>query len=235
MTRHEFPKLINEPPQVKGERKGGAVNLALLGQIAEAGRMLNEGVGIGGIEWAARRAFGIPRGYLEQADAIGIENIVAALEFLSDGTNPGDAVFAVYHNFFAPPQSFLDRARSKGPQARPEPFVADPSKLDEPEDVLLMGLLRKRFQAVAFMTAAEVAEAGLLELADADAAFTSALGWREGPFAMMNRMGLEDSLRLVTERMELSHRNEINFPVPRLLIDQVGRRQPWPLSPSRED
>ena len=55
--------------------------------------------------------------------------------------------------------------------------------------------------------------------------------WPEGPFALMNRVGIGASLQLVTEKMELSHRQEISFPVPLLLIQQAKRNEPWPLRP----
>jgi len=45
----------------------------------------------------------------------------------------------------------------------------------------------------------------------------------------MNKMGMMEVMRIVTERMELSHRKEINFPIPRLLIHQAQKGEPWPL------
>jgi enoyl-CoA hydratase/carnithine racemase len=53
--------------------------------------------------------------------------------------------------------------------------------------------------------------------------------WKEGPFTLMNKMGINEALHIVTERMELSHRREISFPVPALLIAQAQKNEPWPL------
>jgi len=94
----------------------------------------------------------------------------------------------------------------------------------------VLELSRQRFQAVAFMTASEVVQAGLLDPPVCDRLCQLAFGWPEGPFTMMNRLGLEASLQMVTERMELSHRREINFPVPRNLIERGQKNEPWPLA-----
>ena len=80
------------------------------------------------------------------------------------------------------------------------------------------------------MVSVEVVEAGLLKLQDMDTLCKQAFKWEEGPFALMNRLGLDEVMRIVTEKMEMSHRKEINFPVPRMLISQVQKNVPWPLN-----
>jgi 3-hydroxyacyl-CoA dehydrogenase len=57
----------------------------------------------------------------------------------------------------------------------------------------------------------------------------AAFSWPAGPFALMNAVGLGEALRMVTEKMELSHRREINFPIPRILIEQAQKNEPWPV------
>jgi hypothetical protein len=47
---------------------------------------------------------------------------------------------------------------------------------------------------------------------------------------MMNRIGIQEAMRMVTEKMEMSHRQEINFPIPKLLIEQAQKNEPWPLN-----
>jgi hypothetical protein len=44
---------------------------------------------------------------------------------------------------------------------------------------------------------------------------------------MMDEMGIGEALNIVTEKMELSHRREISFYVPRLLITQAQKNKPW--------
>lgn len=85
---------------------------------------------------------------------------------------------------------------------------------------------------MAFMTATEVVGAGIIKLKDVDRLCQSAFVWPEGPFGLMNKVGLGEALRMVTEKMELSHRQEINFPIPRLLIEQAQKNEPWVLGQS---
>lgn len=56
--------------------------------------------------------------------------------------------------------------------------------------------------------------------------------WSKGPFALMNKMGISEVMRIVTERMELSHKKELNFPIPKLLIEQAHKGESWPLEMS---
>ena len=37
-------------------------------------------------------------------------------------------------------------------------------------------------------------------------------------------------MRKITEKMEMSHRQEINFPIPKLMIVQAQKNEPWPLN-----
>jgi 3-hydroxyacyl-CoA dehydrogenase len=79
------------------------------------------------------------------------------------------------------------------------------------------------------MVAAEVVEAGLLTVKEAESSFRQALLWKEGPFTLMNQTGIPETMNMVTEKMELSHSQEINFPVPQRLIDQVRENKFWDL------
>jgi 3-hydroxyacyl-CoA dehydrogenase len=80
------------------------------------------------------------------------------------------------------------------------------------------------------MIATELVESGILKLQDVERLCKETFGWEEGPFSMMNRLGIQRALQMVTEKMELSHRKEINFPIPWLLISQAQKNEPWPLN-----
>ena len=43
----------------------------------------------------------------------------------------------------------------------------------------------------------------------------------------MNQVGIQEAMRLVIHQVEVSHRKEINFPVPPLLINQTQVNAPW--------
>jgi len=86
--------------------------------------------------------------------------------------------------------------------------------------------------AVGFMTAVECVDSGVIAMDEVDKLCQNAFLWGEGPFALMNKMGISEVMRIVTERMELSHKNEINFPIPQLLVKQAQSNTPWPLKES---
>ena len=222
--------LIPEPFPLKIERKGGAANLILAALMLEASRMKDDGMEIPHIEAVAKGVFGLSTGFLAQMEKIGIVKTCEYLFAMADGCDVEDPIFQKYFNFFRPGPSLQERCR-KGRESGADPLWKTGSEEDvEPEDLMLLDVLRKRFQAVAFITSAEVVEGELLGIGEMDKLCMEELGWKEGPFAMMNRIGIHESMRKVTEKMEMSHRQEINFPIPKLLIIQAQKNEPWPLN-----
>jgi len=222
--------LIEEAVPLKQERKGGAANLLQSALLLEASRMVDDGMEIPHVEAVAKSTFGIPSGFLARMDEIGIGNTCAYLKVMADDSQSDDPIFVKYYNFFKPGPALEEKCRKGREAGAAKLWKAGAREDRDPEDVALLELLRKRFQAVAFITAVEVVEAGLLEIGEVEKLCRRFFGWKEGPFAMMNRLGLEETMRKVTEKMEMSHRQEINFPVPKMLIDQVRKNEPWPLN-----
>lgn len=220
--------LIDEPIPLKKARKGGAANLMLTALLVEAGRMLDEGFQQDAIEAAAVKTFGMEEGFLAWLERIGIEKARAMMELLSLGSGEEDPFAARFDNFFSPPKCLLNWKPLGDKNAAVEQ-KAEGSDGEEMEDFMLLDLLGRRFKGVLFMTAVDLVEAEVLGLGDVESLCKTAFGWAEGPFAMMNRIGVEESLKIVTQKMELSHRREINFPIPRLLLDQVRLQKPWML------
>jgi enoyl-CoA hydratase/3-hydroxyacyl-CoA dehydrogenase len=228
----KFRHLIQEPVPLLKERKGGGLNLIYAALLLEAARMVDDKMDIPSIEAAAKKAFGISRGFLRQMDEAGIPETVSVLSALSSDSEPEDPVYRTYHNFFTPAESLkrkieaYERAEDKS-EVR---WVSKENARKEAADFMLVDSLKKRFQAVAFTISTELVESGILDLQDVERLCKKAFGWREGPFSMMNRLGIQESLQLVTEKMQHSHRQEINFPIPRLLISQANKNEPWPLN-----
>ena len=218
--------LINESMPLKKERRGGAANLMLAALIIEAGRMLDEGFEKEAVEAAAIKTFGMDKGFLAVLDSVGPDKALALMEHLSDGSDPESSFVRIYDNFFSPPESLKKWKGITGVEDKKK-GGSEESGEDVMEDFMLMDLLGRRFKGVLFMTAVDLVESGVSGISDVDSICKSDFGWPDGPFGMMNRIGLEESLKIVTEKMELSHRREINFPIPRMLIDQVGLKQPW--------
>jgi 3-hydroxyacyl-CoA dehydrogenase len=212
-------------------RKGGVANIIFVGLLLEAFRMLDEGYGSAGVEGAATAAFGLPAGFVRQLQSIGFDLAAACLDSFSDPSAPGHPLACAYDNFFSPPPGLkqkFNEARESG-KLIPIEQLLSPIMTHRSDSAHIGDSLRRRFLAVAFMTAAEVVEAGLVAPADVDALCQTAFLWPLGPFALMNRVGVEASLEIVTEKMEISHRQEINFPVPRILIQQAQKKEPWSL------
>lgn len=212
-------------------RRGGVANIIFMGLILESVRMLDEGYGTAGVEAASTAAFGLPVGVVRLLQSIGFDLAASCLASFSDEACPGHPLVSAYANFFSPPARLrqkFDEARDSGQLISVEQLLT-PDRTARPGDEMVIEGLKRRFLAVAFMTASEVVEAGLLTPGDVDRLCRVAFLWPQGPFALMNGIGVGAALRLVTERMEHSHRQEVNFPVPRLLIQQGQKNEPWPL------
>jgi enoyl-CoA hydratase/3-hydroxyacyl-CoA dehydrogenase len=216
---------------VLSSRKGGAADVIFTALLLEAARMVDEGVDIPSVEAAGKKAFNMPMGFLSLMDHNGIPLGIFAMQSFSDSSNPDDPLYKVYNNFFTPPRSYL-RLFEKYEKAEDKfkiKWVSEEEAKKEPEDLMLVEVLKNRFLAVAFMTATEVVESGVIKLEEAEKLCQNAFLWREGPFTLMNKVGIQAALRIVTERMEISHSQGINFPISRLLIYQAQKNEPWPL------
>ncbi len=213
-------------------RRGGVVNIILTSLILEAIRLVDEGFDVLLVDKASQLALSMPMGLISLLQLIGPATALATAVSFSRATSSSDSLFSAFDNFFSLPSRLQELFEEQSQQALGS-FLQEKDKASSRErsfDPLVVELARQRFQAVAFMAAAEVVGAGLIDQATCDRLCQSALNWPQGPFWLMNQLGIEASLRLVTERMELSHRQEINFPVPRILIEQAQRKERWLLS-----
>ena len=216
---------------ILNSRKGGAADVIFVSLLLEAARMVDDGFDIPSIEAAGKKAFSMPMGFLSLMDANGIPLGIHTMYSFSDSSDPDDPLYKAYGNFFTPPESYkrlLDEYQ-KAEDRSSVRWVSEDEAKTEAKDLMLIDTLKHRFLAVAFMTSVEVVEAGVIEMDEVDKLCQNAFLWKEGPFALMNKMGMMEVMRIVTERMELSHREEINFPIPRILIEQVQKGEPWPL------
>jgi enoyl-CoA hydratase/3-hydroxyacyl-CoA dehydrogenase len=224
--------LIPEPIPLLKERKGGGLNLIHVALLLEAARMIDEGMDIPSVEAAAKKAFGVSKGFLSAMDEAGIVEACSVMETLADDSDPEDPFFKFYHNFFSPPESCKDKIREmeRAEDKETVRWISEEEAQQEAKDSGRVDALVRRFHAVAFITSIEVVESEVLDLHDVDRLCKETLGWKEGPFVMMNRIGIGAAMEIVTEKMYLSHRREINFPVPRLMIQQAKKEEPWPLN-----
>ncbi len=225
--------LVEETISPLKERRGGIANLMLAALLLEATRMIDDGFDIAPVEEAAKKTFGIPKGFLSIIDEVGIAKVVAFLDFLSDTSDPENDLTRIFDNFFTPSKS-LREIHEKYCAAEEGSTVALVSEKDTKKtvyDFMLVETLGLRFKSIAFIAATELVESGIVELSDLEKLCKNELKWKEGPFSIMNTMGVGEALKIVTERMFFSHRKEINFPVPRLLITQAQKNAPWLIYP----
>ncbi len=216
---------------ILNSRKGGAADVVFVALLLEAARMVDEGFDIPSIEAAGKKAFNMPVGFLGLMDATGLPLGLYTMYSFSDASNTEDALYKAYHNFFTPAESYkkLVEKYQKAKDKSSVKWLSEEEAKKEAKDLMLVDMLKNRFLAVGFMTAVEVVESGVIDMEDVDKLCQSAFLWREGPFALMNKTGVSEVLRIVTEKMELSHRKEINFPVPKLLVSQAQKNEPWPI------
>ncbi len=212
-------------------RKGGAAGIIFISLLLEATRMIDDGADLSTIEKASRQVFKLSNGFLSLIDEIGIPKIVSFLSSFSDSTDGEDDLYKSYDNFFTPSKTIeelFERYEKEDGKSYIK-LMPESDARKEVKDLMLLDMLERRFLGVLFMTSTEVVNAGLIEMEDMDRLCTKTFKWKEGPFAMMNRLSLKEAMRIVTEKMELSHRKEINFPIPDLLINQMQKNSPWNL------
>ena len=221
--------LIAEPEEYLQKRKGGIINLIFTGLCVEATRQIEEGFDVISIETAARKAFDVSQGFFTAMEKIGIDKVVEYMGYLSDNSDADDPLYNIYHNFFSPGPAALEKLDEyrKSQDKSMVIWIPFNDKNKEADDFMLVDNLKKRFQAVAFMIASDIYGTGIGELQEIDSLCKNYLDWKKGPFLMMNEIGVNDVMQMVTERMQLSHRREINFPIPRCLIEQAQKNAPW--------
>ncbi|MBC8359678.1 MAG: hypothetical protein ISS41_03945 [Candidatus Aminicenantes bacterium] len=214
---------------ILSSRKGGAADVIFVSLLLEAARLVDEGFDIPSIEAAGKKAFNMPVGFLGLMDITGIPLGINTMYSFSDSSDPDDPLYEVYGNFFTPPDSYnkIMEEYVKAEDKSSVKWILEQEAKKEAKDFMLVDVLKNRFLAVGFMTAAEVVEAGIIKMEEVDKLCQNAFLWKEGPFAIMNKIGIREVMKIVTERMELSHRNAINFPIPRLLIFQSQKNEPW--------
>jgi 3-hydroxyacyl-CoA dehydrogenase len=232
MTAAKYMKLAGKvTTPILSSRKGGAADVIFVSLLLEAARMVDDGFDVPSIEAAGKKAFSMPMGFLSLMDANGIPLGIHTMYSFSDSSNPDDPLYKAYKNFFTPPECYkrlLDKYQ-KAEDKSSVRWVSEEDAKTDAKDLMLIDTLKNRFLAVAFMTSVEVVEAGVIEMDEVDRLCQNAFLWKEGPFALMNKIGMMEVMRIVAERMELSHRNEINFPIPKLLINQAQKGERWPL------
>ncbi|MFC2157227.1 3-hydroxyacyl-CoA dehydrogenase NAD-binding domain-containing protein [Acidobacteriota bacterium] len=217
---------------ILSSRKGGAADVIFVSLLLEAARLVDEGYDISIVEAAGKKAFNMPLGFLALMDATGIPLGIYTMYSFSDSSDKADPLYKVYGNYFDPPDSYknLLKAFEEAEDKSQVRWVSKEEAHKQVDDIELVDRLKDRLQAAGFMTAIESVEAGVIEMEEVDKLCQNAFLWREGPFTLMNKVGIENVNRIILERRDLAQRAQIDFPVPQLLIDQAKKNEPWPLT-----
>ncbi|MEW6455616.1 MAG: 3-hydroxyacyl-CoA dehydrogenase NAD-binding domain-containing protein [Acidobacteriota bacterium] len=216
---------------ILSSRKGGAADIIFVSLLLEATRMLEEGYDVPTVEAAGRKAFNMPLGFLSLMDATGLPVGYYSMCSFSDSSNPDDPLYKVYKNFFTPTKIYTElmkRYDSAADKAKVR-WVSEEDLRKEPENIEIVEKLKERFWAVGFMTAVEVVDSKLIEIEEVEKLCQNAFLWKEGPFTLINKIGLKETMRIIKEREEIAKLHGIHFPVPKLLIDQHKKNKPWPV------
>ncbi len=201
---------------IHSSRKGGAADVLFVALLHEACRMVEEGFKKADIEAAGRTAFGMPLGFLGLMDVTGIAIGLFAMDSFSDDSNPADPLYGVYKDFFRPTDSFRDLVKEQSEADDPASvrWLPPEGPGEGSGDEKIVRKLTERFLAVAFATAFEIVDAGVVTTEDFENLARNAFLWRKGPFTIFDETGITEAWRMVQERAALAKKLGHHFPVP---------------------
>jgi enoyl-CoA hydratase/3-hydroxyacyl-CoA dehydrogenase len=200
-----YGRATGKVPIVVKDAPAFAVNRYFIPWLNEATRMLDDGLAnIPTIDEAACETFGIGMGPFALMNATGIPVIYHSTRSLVQTLG----------EFHAPPSVLT--AQFESGQAW---------DLEGDVDKAARAAVSDRLLGVVFGVAAQLVEEGVATIKDTDQGALVGLRWAQGPFGMMNDLGLERALELV-EQVAALHPS---FAVPELLKKQGKAGEPWAL------
>lgn len=200
-----FARCIRKVSIKTKDSAGFAVNRFFVPWLNEAVRLLEENVAdIATIEEAARQAFKIGMGPFELMNVTGIPIARHAAHSLG----------LAFGGFYEPAHLLVEQAE-KG-ELWTLAGECDSSRFKA---------VQERLSGCVFLSAAQLVEEGVATMEDTDRGATVGLRWSEGPFQMMNRLGVHLSLAMASE---IAARHQLT--VPKMLAGQGSAGKPWPLS-----
>lgn len=201
----DFARATGKVPIAVQDAPGFAVNRYFVPWLNEAARMLGEGLAnIPTIDEAARETFRIGMGPFALMNATGIPIAYHCTESFS----------AVLGDFYA-----------AAPTLAAQFEAGVPWDLQGEVDEAPKGAVGERLLGVVFGIAAQLVDDGVATAEDTDRGALIGLRWAQGPFGMMNDLGVDRALELV-EGLAAHHHS---FSVPGLLSRQAATAQPWNL------
>jgi len=200
-----FARVTGKVPIVVQDAPGFAVNRFFVPWLNEAARMLDEGVAnIPTIDEAAREAFRIGMGPFALMNATGIPIAYHSTSSLAEALGEFHAPAAALTSLFEVGQLW---------------------DLEGEVDESAKAAIGDRLLGTVFGVAAQLVGEGVATAEDTDRGALVGLRWAQGPFGMMNKLGLDQASEVVAQ---LGAHHE-SFAVPELLQQQAATGQPWTL------
>ncbi len=178
-----FYYAIDKSPIVVADVDGFAVNRFFVPWLNEATRLLEEGLGsIAFIDQVAMEVFNIGMGPFALMNATGIPIALHSANTLA----------SQFGAMYAPSKSLIDQV------ANGEEW--DCQSTDSPQDDREQ--VTNRLLAMSLGVAAQLASEGVASVTDTDLGARLGLRWPEGPFEMMNRLGVAKVSAMVADAFE---------------------------------
>jgi enoyl-CoA hydratase/3-hydroxyacyl-CoA dehydrogenase len=198
-----FAERTGKTPIRSADSPGFVVNRYFVPWANEAVRLLAEGIAdIPTIEAAAKQEFRIGMGPFELMNVTGVPIALHAATTLGERLGP----------FYAPAPRLADQVAQKA--LWPLAGEPDPSHFAE---------IRDRMLGATFLVAASLVAEGVATKEDTDIGARVGLRWAQGPFEIMNRVGVREAARLAEDVA----RRWKGMRVPSLLAAQAESGAPF--------
>jgi enoyl-CoA hydratase/3-hydroxyacyl-CoA dehydrogenase len=182
---------------------GFAVNRFFVPWLNEAVRLMEEGTAdIASIEAAAKTAFRIPMGPFELMNVTGVPVAMHAASTLGTELGP----------FYEPSEALITQGTS-----------GDHWDLSGEVDTSVAEVVSDRLLGVVFQVAGALLDEKVCSLEDVDRGARIGLRWARGPFELMNRVGVNEALRLCQDLARLYD----DLTPPQSVADQAATGAPW--------
>lgn len=202
-TLVEFSRQMSKIPIQAKDSAGFIVNRFFVPWLNEACKMLEDGTSnIPTIDTAAKKGFSIGMGPFHLMNVTGIPIAYHSETSLAKSLG----------KFYEPSKRLKEQFDSK--ELWDMEGEIDESKINE---------IINRFYGAMFIVACNMVEEGVSKKEDVDRGATIGLRWRMGPFTLMNKIGIEKALEIVTEFVKISKGMEM----PKSLEEQYKSGENW--------
>ncbi len=204
-TAGAFSRSVGKTDIVVKDSCGFAVNRFFVPWLNEAVRVFEEGLAnVPTIDEAAKKAFGIGMGPFLLMNVTGVP-----LAYHS-----ANSLGRAFGAFYAPAKRLKEQAES-GKAWDLAAGRIEPEKFQ---------IVQDRLYGAVFLVAVSLFEEGVAKKEDIDRGSRIGLRWTQGPFELMNTLGLQKAVSTAAAVAAL-----YDLPVPRMLVEQERMGIPWQL------